>query len=541
MHRVRPRAVNPLVSLRQKAALVVGCVLWLAGLALGATKAEQLAEQAKKAEKDGENVRAYILYAEAAAADPTNYAYWERAQALRPIADLMDTSGSKLPDLAGVKTDPDLFGSISDVELAQARRPMPPAVLKITTPAQDYDLRGDSRSIWEQVASTLKLRVLFDPQYQPTQPLRFQLSAADYKETLQALEVATGSFLTPISTDLILVANDTTAKRTEFERTAAAVIPFPEADSVQELQEIVTGVRGLLDSQKLMVDTTRHLILIRDRVTKVRLAQMILEDLLRPRAQVAIEVEILSTDVSSSMNYGLSLPTAFPLVNFSNKSYLLNVIPNGFTTFATFGGGASLIGVGVTSAELFGTVAKSSAKTLLESEVLAQDGMPSSLHIGQKYPIVTNEYIGNTSGKSGTVYTPPPTFNFVDLGLVLKVTPHIHDADEVALDLSAEFKVLEAASNDGIPVVGSTSYESKITVNTGEWAVLAGLMNASEAQSLTGIPLLSAIPLFRNNTITRDFGQTLIVLKPHIVILPPSSMATWKAWTGSETRLPTEF
>ncbi len=80
---------------------------------------------------------------------------------------------------------------------------------------------------------------------------------ADYRDALRALEAATDSFLVPISQRLIFVANDTTQKRTEFERTAAVVIPFPEAISVQELQEIATGMRGVLDSQKLMVDTTR--------------------------------------------------------------------------------------------------------------------------------------------------------------------------------------------------------------------------------------------------------------------------------------------
>ena len=115
---------------------------------------------------------------------------------------------------------------------------------------------------------------------------------------LHALEAATDSFLVPISQRLIFVANDTTEKRTDFEPTAAVVVPFPEAISVQELQEVATSIRGVLDSQKLMVDTTRHLILIRDKVNKVRLAQKLIADLLRPRAQVTIDVEILTIGLS---------------------------------------------------------------------------------------------------------------------------------------------------------------------------------------------------------------------------------------------------
>jgi type II secretory pathway component GspD/PulD (secretin) len=289
-----------------------------------------------------------------------------------------------------------------------------------------------------------------------------------------------------------------------------------------------------------MVDTQRKLILIRDRVSKIRLAQKLFEDLMRPRAQASVEVEILTTDLSSSLSYGLSPQTAFPLVNFPVKPNLLNAIPSGFTNFLGFGGGASMFGLGVTSARLFATVAKSSASTLLRAEIVSADGQPATLHIGDKYPLVSNTYIGNTSG-GGKVFTPPPSFTFEDLGLVLKVTPHVHGSDDISLDVDAEFKLLGAAAVDGIPVISSKKYESKVRLMAGEWAVLAGLMTASEARTISGIPGLSAIPLLRNNTVTRDHGETVIVLKPHIVIPPPTELPTSRAWSGTETRFPSEL
>lgn len=512
------------------------CVLLVAILAGGADNAALLFQQAQKAERAGQITRAYLLYAEAAAADPKNLVYWERAQALRPMASLLKETQPLPKDLAPEKVDRTLFGSISDQDLDQARKPLPPATLEATPGRQDFDLRGDSKSLWEKIAAAFHLMVIFDTAYQPVPALRLQLDSADYRDALRSLEAATNSFLTPVSNRLIFVANDTTAKRTEFEGTAAVVVPFPETMSVQELQEIATGVRGTLDMTRVMVDTQLHLIMVRDRVTKVRLAEKLLRDLLRPRAQVAIEVEIMTTDQSSALSYGLSLPTSLSLVNFSNKANLLYTIPSGFANFMTFGAGASLIGFGATSAQLFANVSKSSASTVLRSEIVALDGQPSTLHVGDKYPLVSNAYIGNTSG-GGTVYTPPPTFTFEDLGLVLKVTPHIHGTDDVTLDVDAEFKLLGATSVDGIPIIASTKYESKTRVMTGEWAVLAGLMTSSEARSITGIPILSRIPLLRSNNINTDYGQTLIVLKPHLLILPPSESPTWRAWCGTETKL----
>jgi general secretion pathway protein D len=506
----------------------------------GATPAEQLFHQAQKAEHDGEIVKAYLLYAAAAAADPTNAGYWSRAQALRPAASLVDASPPKLEEFPSDKIDRTLFGNIPEADLEAARKPLPPTQLKAESGRRDYDLRGDSKQLWEQVAATLHLQVLFDAAYQPTRAFRFELTGVDYRDALQDLQAATGSFLVPVSQRLIFIANDTPQKRTEFERTAAVAVPFPETISIQELQEIATAIRGALDSQKLTVDTTQHLILIRDKVSKVRLAEKLLQDLMRPRAQVSIEVEIITTDASSTLNYGMSLPTSFPIASFLNRTNLIPYLPSGFSTFLSFGGGASLLGLGITNAQLFATVSQSNSESIYRAQVVAVDGQPATFHVGEKYPIMTSGYFGNTSS-SGTVYTPPPTINFEDLGLVIKVTPHVIGVDQVTLDLDAEFKLLGATSANGIPVVANTQYQSKVDVATGEWAVLAGLMTAQEAKVITGLPILSYIPLLRNNTITKDQGATLIVLKPHVTIAPPSETPSWKAWAGTETRMPPEL
>ncbi|HMD48788.1 MAG TPA: type II and III secretion system protein [Bryobacteraceae bacterium] len=511
-----------------------------AALAWSASTAEQLFQQGQKAERAGDPAKAYTLYLQAAAAEPDNLKFWSRVQALRPVAGMLDVKEAKAGGgLSPQKLDSTLFGHISDRELDEARKPLPPAGLKVAIGARDYDLHGDSKSLWEQMAAILHLGVTFDTQYQPTHEVHFELTGADYRTALRALEAATNSFLTPVTDRTILVANDSTQKRTEFERTAVVVIPFPEAETVQELQELATSVRGVLDIQRLMVDNARKLIVVRDRVAKVRLAERILQDLLRSRAQVSIEVQLLTTDISSTTNWGLSPQTAFPLLNFLNKPNLLSSIPSGYTNFLAFGGGASIIGIGVTTASLLATVTKGHSETVLESQIVAQDGQAATLHVGDRYPIVTNQYIGNTTG--GQVFAPPPTFNYEDLGLVLKVTPHIHGVDEVTLDVSTEFKLLEAASLDGIPVISNKKYESKVRVVEGQWAVLAGLLTQSDMKSISGIPVMSLIPFLRNNTTTRDTGETLVVLKPHITILPPTEYPTWRAWTGTETKLLTDF
>jgi len=539
VYRLHTEARCPVKSLVKLCSVAVAA-LSICALAWGGPTPEQLYRDAQKAERAGETVRAYLLYAEAAAADPANIKYWERAQALRPLASLQKDALPSKSELPADPIDKTLFGTITPEEFEQARKPLPPPQLKAVPGRQDFDLKADAKTLWEKVGEAFHLMVLFDSDYRSTGTVHFQMSGVDYKEALHGLEFATNSFVTTVGERIIFIANDTTQKRTQFENTATVIIPFRESTTVQEAQEVFAAVRGLFDMRRFMVDSNHHAVLIRDHVTKVRLAEMLLLDLMRAKPQVAIEVEVLAVDKSSTIGYGLTLPTAFPLVAFPNRSNLLTSIPSSASTFLTFGGGASLIGIGLTSASLFGNIAKSSATSLMRSEIVALDGQPSTLHVGDKYPIVTNGYFGQTTG-SGTVFTPPPTFNFEDLGLILKVTPHVHGMDEVSLDVDAEVKLLGSGSVDGIPVISNRKYESKIRVMEGQWAVLAGLMSSTDARTITGIAGLTSIPFLRSNAKNRDNSETLIILKPHLLNLPPTEFPTWRAYSGSETKTPSLF
>ena len=147
LHAASADRVNPLVKLcRDGVWRAFACSVFVCLQLAAATPAEQLFHQAQKAEHDGEIVKAYLLYAEAAAADPTNIDYWSRAQALRPAASLLDASPPKL-ELPSDKIDRTLFGHIGAADLEAARKPLPPPRLAAEPGRRDYDLQGDSKAL----------------------------------------------------------------------------------------------------------------------------------------------------------------------------------------------------------------------------------------------------------------------------------------------------------------------------------------------------------------------------------------------------------
>lgn len=518
--------------------------------AAGSDFAERLYKAGKRAERSGDMLHAYLLYARAAALAPANTAYAERCAALRAIAMLtadysVDPDPATEPQAGPGEPQSTPSEGLTAKEIYEAREALPPPRLTPSPGKKSFDLKGDARTIFEKVSEAYGLLVVFEADYQTPPPFIFRMNDVGYQDALRALETVSNSFLVPVNPRLALVARDTPQKRAEMGQSVSVAIPIPERMSVQDAQEIITAVQQTLDVRRVTVDPTRHLVFLRDNATKVNAARQIFTNLSRLRPQIEVDVEFVSVVKNSSLAYGLSLPNSFSLVNFGNFMHNSPSIRAGFTRFLTFGGGATFFGLGVTDASAFATLSRASADNLLRSQILAVDGQAATLHVGDRYPIIVNGYYGNATG-TGTVYRPPPTVNFEDLGLVLKVTPTIHAGDEVSLDLDAEFKVLGAGSSiSGIPIVSNRKFTGKVRLKNSEWAVIAGLVQLTDSDTKTGIPGLSSIPgigrFFSRNTRNQNSNQVLLVLKPHLVSLSPWEFVSRPIWIGTETRPITMF
>jgi general secretion pathway protein D len=115
----------------------------------------------------------------------------------------------------------------------------------------------------------------------------------------------------------------------------------------------------------------------------------------------------------------------------------------------------------------------------------------------------------------------PPSFQFENLGLTLKVTPFVHDTEEMTLEVEAEFKLLSGAALNGIPILANRKFTSRVRMRDGQWAMLGGLSDDTRTYNRTGIPGLMQIPIlgpaFRTNTLEGDEGAMMLLLKPRLL------------------------
>jgi hypothetical protein len=509
-------------------------------------EASKLYKQGRKAEKSGEMAEAYLLYSKAAALAPNKQIYWMRSQAVRTRAALQ--SKFELPpadaaDSAEAEPDPaetEVPDPITEKDLREARRALPPPELKASPGRQDINLKADPKKLFEQVGRAFGLDVVFDGDYPDGgAPLVFRIEQADYREAIRALEAMTSSFVVPLTDHLFMAVKDTQQKRNEVDPDVMVVIPIPQTVTVQEAQELARSVQQLMDIKRFGIDSMRRLVLLNGPVSKVRPAQRVFEDLLTYKPQVSVELEFIEVTRSDTLNLGITVPTSFPVVPLTT---VLHNVPNlsSSLSYVLFGGGASAFAIGVANSTVIANFSKSNARTLMRTTLSSLDGMPATFHAGEKYPVLTGGYFGPASFSGPGAYTPPPSFTFEDLGLVVKLTPRIHGMDEVTLELDAEFKVLAGQALNGIPIISNRKVSTKVRLKENESAVVAGLMSRDEAVSISGLAGLAQIPglrwLVRQSTKSHDSDEVLIVMRPHLLSIPPDEMITRSIWVGTETR-----
>lgn len=500
---------------------------------------EPVGWQAERAEKEGDVVRAWTLYAQAAALEPKNRKYAAKAAGLRAAAlDRAQVVVERKPlDLAPL--DPSIVRPLTDDELAELRRLRMPVELRAKPGRMRFEASGPVRDATGQILKACGIDVVFDSAFDATQQVKLRLDDASCAEAISALELLGGIFLVPVSESVAMVFRDTADKRREQDPVAAIAIPLPEPVSVQEAQEAGRNVQQMFEIQKFAIDSSRRVALMRDRAWKIRSAELVFLQLMTRRPEVYVDVELVQIANQRDSRYGLGLQAMTQIVNFGGLWNSVVSPPGGFNGFLPFGGGLTLFGIGVTAANIFASMTDTQATVVQKATIRSMDGQPAELLFGQRFPIPVQVYIGEGAG-SPDAFAPPPQIQFENLGLTLKITPRVHAGGEVTLAVESDFKTLTGISLNGIPVIATRNYQGQVRLKEGEWAVGAGLTDVSNTRSVSGVAGLAEIPglglALRENSRSRANREYILLLKPRVVHTGPLEAATPPIWVGSETR-----
>ena len=266
-----------------------------------------------------------------------------------------------------------------------------------------------------------------------------------------------------------------------------------------------------------------------------------LEDIVRqldvPRAQVMVEAAIV--EVSGDISDALGVQWAVDArggsgglggTNFSGTGLSVGRVlqaiqdnKNGTdnNTLSNLPDGA-IIGLGTDSFGVLVTALSANSKSNLLStpSLLTLDHQKAEILVGQNVPFQTGSFTTSASGADN----PFTTIERQDIGVTLKVTPHINDGASLRLEIEQEISSI-APTSQGVNAVdlitNKRSIKSTILAENGQVIVLGGLIQDDVTQADSKVPLLGDIPLlgrlFRSTKETRIKRNLMVFLRPTVI------------------------
>jgi general secretion pathway protein D len=533
LHASRNGDVTDILVFLAKLRIVILLLAVSAGLA--AADAHQLARDAARAARSGDYARAFLLYSQAAQLSPYSpYAALSRdmlSSAVRASqANLLpETSGGD-----GEGLDENLSDIISDEDLAEASKPLPP--IKLNAKSERFDLRQRApvRRLWEEVLQQYGLEVVFDESIRDAEPLPIHLDDVDYRTAIRALELSSNTVAYPVAENLVLVAPNSAETQTRLEPYAAVAIPLPYTLTTEEALEIANALRQALEIRAMMVDGVRRLMLVRDRYSRVLLAQLLAQELMNAPQDLVVEV-LREVNRRSLYRYGINWMTTAPAIVFT--TWMNNVLkPVEGVGYLAFGGNP-MIGIGLSTVEAVAFMNRTDANTIYRAEARASSGKESTFKLGQRYPVVQQSYVRREGQQFRGAFF--PQVQFEQLGFSMTVKPVVW-RDSVTLDLKATIELLTGESVNGIPVFSNRETATRVRLDAGQTVAVAGLLSREEAVSLSGLAGLSQVPgigaLFRQTTTTKENTELLILITPRLIHQRPERGSTPTLYTGTATR-----
>ena len=321
---------------------------------------------------------------------------------------------------------------------------------------------------------------------------------------------------------------------------SAKVIRLRYADS-KKLAELIKNLMadstgGGKDANKakgkasVFADEELNALVIRAEPSILKEISDIVHELDVRRAQVLIEAAIV--EVSGDVNEALGIQwaigdTSAPVAgtNFSNAGNSLNQIAGSIAAGTpSLSNGLTLGGFKSTNGQFdFGVViqaleSQSNTNLLSTPSIMTLDNQEAEIIVGQNVPFIT----GSTSSSDNS--NPFTTITREDIGVTLKIKPHIHEANEVRLEVevSAESVANTTVQGQADLITNKRQLKTMILVANEETIVLGGLISDDVTETESKVPYLGDIPylgwFFRSTSSQHIKRNLMIFLRPTIVL-----------------------
>lgn len=381
--------------------------------------------------------------------------------------------------------------------------------------------------VYKVLGKLAGVNVLLDADYRP-QKISVELNDVTTREALDMLALQSKTFWQPASPNTIFVAADSPSKRKEVQGNVMKTFYLKNVSAPTELQEAANTVKGILDVNRAQLIPAQSAIILRGTPAQMVLAEKLFSDIDKPRSEVVVDVVVMQVSRDRLRTLGTSPPTSANVV----------LVPGTGTSGSSGGSGggnqltlnslrdltANNFQVSIPGASVSFLMSDSNTKIIQNPEIRVLDNEKATLKIGDRVPIATGSFAGTGSGVSPLVNT---QFQYLDVGVNIDITPHIHSENEVTLKMTLEISSVTGMQNIGgisQPIIGQRRIEHETRLQDGEVNLVGGILEESETQSLSGYPWLTKVPilkyLFGQEAKDRRENEIVFAITPHVIRAP---------------------
>lgn len=303
--------------------------------------------------------------------------------------------------------------------------------------------------------------------------------------------------------------------------TKTFILNYSKAAEVQAAVQDILTERG-----RVKIAERMNMLIVTDIPSNIFQIGNVIQSIDKPTAQAYIDSKIINTRQGAAEDLGISWaaegslsgssrPTTFPFVSndgtgvsspieqfFPIANPSATAVPNPLNPRDFPQGSSSVTANAYTYGTLsfanFSSIMKllktdTRTKVVSNPRIVVLNNQTAEIQVGSEVPLPAFERNENTGSMEVS------GFSYRDVGVVLKVTPHINNASEIMVDLEPE--VSSQGSNVSFqadfqaPSFNVTQAKTQVMMKSGETIAIGGLLTDNEDTTETKVPYLGDLPI----------------------------------------------
>ena len=336
-----------------------------------------------------------------------------------------------------------------------------------------------------------------------TETVSFSLYDMTLPDAIRAIANAAGLAVEYYDNNYYIIDRDEAGKYAPdaLTRVRSFELQYVEVEEMQALLDPYLSEYG-----EITVFADRNMFLVEDTPEFLRRIAVLAGEIDVAPTQILIEAKILEITLTDEDSYGLDWSKLFDSDGgggeFGTQGLSDSTSAGLFFDYATPD----------ITATLNALTSQGRVRTLSTPKLLAVEGAESEVIIGDRRGYSVTTTINQVTTES---------VEFLESGVILRVTPSVDDDGRVMMDINPEVSTGVIDPITGIPSQTTTEVTTSMIVPDGRTVFVGGLIKHRVDESKRGIPVISRIPLFgrlfSNRTKTHTNTETIVLITPTVV------------------------